>query len=158
MDDLFGRRGSPVVIYNESLARLKHDLNDISKLVEPPANFLDATAKLFLAAIPIYGSERERGEAMYSHLSRLQGASLNLFVQVPEQMSNKKSAEGDVVVQEPMQDEAFGEKKAVVAYMELKNELGFRGDGGLQAALSLRKHIAQKAVKLLIITLHILYH
>ena len=85
---------------------------------------------------------------MYGHLSRLLGANLNLFVRVPGVTSNKKSAEGDAVVQEPINDETFGKKKAVVAYMELKNELGIRGDGGLQAALSLRKHVYQNAVEL----------
>jgi hypothetical protein len=143
----YNRRGPPVAIYNESLAQLKHDLGDLSSVVGPPANYVDTTAKLFLAAIPIYASERERGEAIYSHLSRLLGANLEFSVQVPEGKSNKKSAEGDAVVQEIIQDETFGKKTAVVAYMELKNELGIRGDGGLQAALSLRKHIAQKGVK-----------
>jgi hypothetical protein len=42
---------------------------------------------------------------------------------------------------------------AVVAYVELKNERGIRGDGGLQAALSLRKYVAQEHVKLPVITL-----
>ncbi len=41
---------------------------------------------------------------------------------------------------------------AVVAYVELKNELGIRGDGGLQGALSLRKYVAQEHVESLVIT------
>jgi hypothetical protein len=148
-----GRRGSPVVIYNESLAQLKHDLSDLSRVIDPPANYVDATAKLFRAATPIYARERERGEAMYQHLNPLLGVKLEQHVQVPEENSSRKSAEGDALVQETIQDEIFGKKKAVVVYIELKNELGIGGDGGLQAALSLRKHIAQKGVKLSMLTL-----
>ena len=74
---------------------------------------------------------------------------------MPGIKSNTRSAEGDAVVQEPIKYETSGKKKAVVAYMELKNELGIRGDGGLQAALSLRKHVAQNAVELFMITLEI---
>jgi hypothetical protein len=147
------RRGPPVVIYNESLAQLKHRLNDPSRLPEPPTNYVDVTAKLFRTAIAIYASERERGEAMCRYFSHLFGVKLEQYVQVPEENFNRKSADGVALVQETMQDEIFGKNKAVVVYMELKNELGIRGDGGLQAALSLRKHVAQKAVKLFMLTL-----
>lgn len=55
--------GSPAVVYNESLAQLKHDWSDLSNVMEPPANYVDVAAKLFHDATPIYdGSERERGE------------------------------------------------------------------------------------------------
>lgn len=147
------RLGPPIVIYNESLAQLKHDLSDLSRVVDPPANYVDATAKLFRAATPIYATEHERGEAMFHHLNPLLGVKLERYVQVPEENSNRKSAEGDALVRETIKDEMFGEKKAVLVYIELKNELGMRGDGGLQAALSLRKHIAQKGVKLSMLTL-----
>jgi len=153
----FHRRGPPVVVYNESLAQLKHDLSDLTNVVEPDANHVDSTAKLFSTATQIYDSERERGDAMYGHLSRLLGANLNLSVQVPDVKSKRKSTEADAVVQEPIKDETFGKKKAVLAYIELKNELG-SGDGGLQAALSLRKHIAQKAVESFMITLDLPCH
>ena len=52
-----------------------------------------------------------------------------------------------------MENHYFGNKTAVVAYVELKNELGIHGDGGLQAALSLRKYVAQENVELLVIAL-----
>jgi hypothetical protein len=150
------RSGPPVVIYDKSLAQLEHDLTDLSDVVEPPAKHVETTAKLFCAAAPIYDSQRERREAMYGHLSRLLGASLSHSVQEPEVKSNKYSAEGGAVVQELIRDETFGKKNAVVAYIELNNELGLSGDGGLRAALSLRKHIAQQAVELFMITLDIL--
>ena len=44
-----------------------------------------------------------------------------------------------------------GKKSAVLTYLELKDELGMRGEGGLQAALSLRKFVSQDAVKLSVI-------
>jgi hypothetical protein len=146
------RRGAPVVIYNDSLAKLKHHLNDLSRLPEPPSNYVGVSAKLFRAAIAIYASERERGEAMYRYFTQLFGIQLDQHVQVLEENFKRQSAEGDVLVQETIQDKTYGEKKAVVTYMELENELGIHGDGGLQAALSLRKHVSQKAVKLSIPT------
>jgi hypothetical protein len=143
------RCGPPVVIYNESLAQLKHRLNDLSRLPEPPTTYVDVTAKLFRAAIAIYASEHERGDAMYHHLNHLLGGvKLEYFDQVSEETSESDA----LVVQETIQDETYG-KKAVVTYMELKNELGICGDGSLQAALSLRKHVAQKGVKLSMLTL-----
>jgi hypothetical protein len=46
------------------------------------------------------------------HLSHLSGANLDLSAQVPEVKSNKMSAEVDAVLQEPVQDKAFGMKRA----------------------------------------------
>ena len=65
------------------------------------------------------------------------GANLNFSAQVSKVKSNKKSAdsEGDAVVYEPGKDEAFGKKKAGVAYVEHKNELGLRGDSELRGLL-----------------------
>ena len=50
-----------------------------------------------------------------------------------------------------LKDESCGKKTSVLVYLELKGELGVRGEGGLQAALSLRKFVSQNAVKLLVI-------
>ena len=52
----FHRGGPPVAIYNQSLAQLKHDLVDLSKVVELPADYVCATAKLFFSANLIYSS------------------------------------------------------------------------------------------------------
>jgi len=38
------------------LAQLKHDLSDLSNVVEPPANDVDAAAKLFHDASPMYST------------------------------------------------------------------------------------------------------
>jgi len=85
---------------SQVLAQAKHDLSD------PPANYVDAAAKLFHDATPILichdGMSVARDRYSNVHLSRL---------------------DGDAVVQEPVQDKAFGKKKAVVAYMELENKL-----------------------------------
>jgi hypothetical protein len=54
----------------------------------------------------------------------------------------------------PIENHYLGSKMAAVAYrdVELKNEPGIREDGWLQAALSLRKYVAQEHVELLVIT------
>jgi len=152
------RDGPPVAIYNEALAQLQHDLSDVSKVAELPNDYVVETTKLFHSAAGIYASELDRGKAIYDHLRRLLDAKLDFHVKVPEVNSNMKSAEGGAVVQVPIEDEHFGKKTAAVVYIELKNESGVSGDGGLQAALSLRKHISQKAVKLFMITVDILCH
>jgi hypothetical protein len=149
------RRGNPVVIYNESLAELKRELGNLSIVAEPPADYVHTTAQLFLAAAPIYPSERERGVAIYGYLKLLLGLDLDHSVLAFKGGSKQKAAEADAAAQEPIKDERFGKKKAAVVYMELKNEFASSGDGGLQAALSLRKHVTQKAVKSFMITLNI---
>ena len=54
------RCGSPVMIYNESLAKLENELSDLSNVAEAPAKYEDTTAKLFIAATQIYSSDYER--------------------------------------------------------------------------------------------------
>lgn len=150
------RCGTPVVIYDKSLANLKQDLDNLSVVVEPPVDYVHTTAQLFIAASRIYSSESERGTAMYSLLNHLLGIDLDLSVEAFKDESKQKAAQVDAIAQEDIRDETFGKKKAVVVYMGLKNELGSSGDGGLQAALSLRKHITQKAVKSFMVTPNIL--
>jgi hypothetical protein len=70
----------------------------------------------------------------------------------------------------PYKTKCSARKRQSVAYMVFKNELGLCGaetlriatmqDGdwpGLQAALSLRKHISQNEVKLFMVTLDLIY-
>jgi len=68
------------------------------------------------------------------------------------------TTEGDGAICETLEDVSYGKKTAVVAYLELKNELGLRGEAGLQAALSLRKHVSQKNVRLSVITIDLPCH
>jgi len=142
------RRGPPVVIYNEPLARLKDELRHLANVPEPSADHVSLTADLFHAAATIYDSEKERGNEIYSYLERLLGTSLGTSldhsVWANEERSNRKITEADAIVRKPIENHHFGNKTAVVAYVELKNELGIRGDGGLQAALSLRKYVVQE--------------
>lgn len=70
--------------------------------------------------------------------------------------SNQKATRADALFRVALEDEMFSKKEAIVVYLELKNELGSSGDCGLQAALSLRKHLAQNSVKSFIINLNIL--
>jgi hypothetical protein len=152
------RRGPPVVIYNEPLARLKDKLRHLANAPEPSSDYVALTADLFRAAATIYDSEKERGNEIYGYLERLLGTSLDRAVGAHEERSNRKTTEADAVVRKPIENHYFGNKSAVVAYVELKNELGVRGDGGLQAALSLRKYVVQEHVELLVITLDLPRH
>ncbi|KAF8490166.1 hypothetical protein F5888DRAFT_1136556 [Russula emetica] len=118
-------------------------------ILEPSADYVALTADLFHAAATINDSEKERGnEILYGYLERLLGTSLGTSldhsVWANEERSNRKITEADAIVRKPIENHHFGNKTAVVAYVELKNELGIRGDGGLQAALSLRKYVAQE--------------
>ncbi len=144
----FERRGSPVVIYDESLAKLKQQLGNLSKELEPPGDYVRRTAKLFLAAAKIYKSESKRGKPIWNHLSDLLGVpnKFDLAVQALKANSMQKATEADALFRVNIEDETFGQKEAIVVYMELKNELGSGGDGGLQAALSLRKYVTQESV------------
>ena len=143
------RRGPPVVIYDEPLARLKDELRHFANAPEPSADYVALTARLFHAAATIYDSEKERGNEIYGYLERLLGTSLDRSVSAHEG-SNGKPTEAGAIVRKPIENRHFNDKTAVVAYVELKNELGVRGDGGLQAALSFRKYVVQEHVELLV--------
>ncbi|KAN0109365.1 hypothetical protein V8E52_009337 [Russula decolorans] len=78
-------------------------------------------------------------------------ATLSIFWVFPliillghKERSNWKPTEADAVVRGPIEHESFVNKTVVLACVELKNELGIRGDGGLKAALSLRRYVAQE--------------
>jgi hypothetical protein len=150
------RRGPPVILYNESLAKLKHELRNLKDTPEPSPEHVALTAELFHAAATIYDSETQRGDAIYDYLRRLLRTTLGRSVRVSER-PKKTITEADAVVYGAIEDQYFHEK-AVVTYVELKNELGIRGEGGLQAALSLRKYIAREDVKLLVVTLYLSRH
>jgi hypothetical protein len=141
--------GPPVEIYDETLAKLKDDLRDPSKAPEPSAHYIVQTADLFHTFATISDSEPLPGEAFLGPLRRLLGADLDFLVKVPEGDFNRWSTEG--AIHGTVKDESCGKKTAVLVYLELKDELGVRGEGGLQAALSLRKLVSQNAVKLSVI-------
>ena len=145
--------GPPVEIYDETLAKLKHDLSDLSNAPEPSADYIVQTANLFHASAPIYNSEPQRTKAVYELLRWLLAADIQLSIKASEDTSNRLTTEGDGAICETLVDVTYGEKTAVVAYLEFKNELGLGGEAGLQAALSLRKHLCQKNVRLSVITI-----
>jgi len=150
--------GPPVEIYDETLAKLKHDLSDLSNAPEPSADYIVQTANLFHASAPIYNSEPLRTKAVYGLLRWLLAADIRLSVKASEDKSNRLTTEGDGAICETLEDVSCGKKTAVVAYLELKNELGLRGEAGLQAALSLRKHVSQKNVRLSVVTIDLPCH
>jgi hypothetical protein len=141
--------GPPIEIYNKTLAKLKDDLNDLSKAPDPPMDTIVQTGKLFHASAPIFSSEDLRIEGILSSLTKLLDADLENYVKTFKGETNKTCTEGDAAIRMTLQDQSHGTKVAVVAYIEFKNELGLRGEGGLQGALSLRKHVAHKDVRLL---------
>jgi hypothetical protein len=150
--------GPPVEIYDETLAKLKHDLSDLSNAPEPSADYIVQTANLFHASAPIYLSEPLRTKAVHGLLRWLLDADVQLSVKASEEKSKRLITEGDAAVCETLEDDSCGKKAAVVAYLELKNELGLRGEAGLQAALSLRKYVCQKDVSLSLIAIDIPCH
>ncbi len=150
--------GPPVEIYDETLAKLKHDLSDLSNAPEPSIDYIVQTANLFHASAPIYDSEPLRTKAVYGLLKWLLAADVRLSVKTSGEKSNRMVTEGDGAICETLEDVSHGKKAAVVAYLELKNELGLRGEAGLQAALSLRKHVSQKNVRLSVIDIDLPFH
>lgn len=137
--------GPPVEIYDETLAKLKDDLRDLSKAPEPSTHYIAQTADLFHAFATIYDCESLLRETFLGPLRRLLGADLDFFLEVPEGNVNGWSTKG--TIHETLKDESFGKKIAVLVYLELKDKPGVSGDGGLQAALSLRKFVSQNSVK-----------
>lgn len=134
--------GPPVDIYDETLARLKDDLRDPYKAPEPSTDYIVQTTDLFDAFATIYDSDPLPKEAFFGPLRRLLGADDDFFIQVPEGNSNGwSSTEGTIHI--TLKDESCGKKTAVLVYLELGDELGVRGEGGLRAALSLRKFVSE---------------
>ena len=130
------------MIYDRSLAILRHNLHNVENIPEPSSYIINLTAEFFHIAAKIFDSENRRGEMIYGHLERLLGTKILLSVRAS---GSKMVTEADATITGAIQHEFFS-APAVVAYIELKNELGIRGDGGLQATLSLRKYITQPDV------------
>jgi len=116
------------------------------------------TAELFHVAAQIYTSEREREPPIYPLLGALLGVNFKAAVEAYKVKTRQRATVADALFHAvaEIEDTTFGKKKAVAVYVELENELGVRGDGGLQAALFLRKHITQEDVKSFMMTLNIL--
>jgi hypothetical protein len=123
-------RGPPVEIYDETLAKLKDDLGDPSKAPEPSTDYIAQTADLLHAFATKYDSERLPREAFLGPLGRLLGADLDFSVEVPEGNFNGWSTEA--TIHGTLKDESCGKKSAVLVYLELKDEFGVRGEGGLR--------------------------
>src|SRR6266403_4730719 len=124
--------GPPVEIYNETLAKLKHDLCDLSNAPEPSDDYISQTANLFRASAPIYDSELLWRDAVFRPLCRLLDADVQLCVKTSTEKSSRFTTEEDAAICENLEDVSYGEKAAVVAYLELKmnsdcvDKLGFQ--------------------------------
>ena len=69
-------------------------------------------------------------EAFLGPLRQLLGADLDFFVKVPETGFNGRSESTEGTIHGTVKDESCGKKSAVLTYLELKGELGMRGEGG----------------------------
>ncbi|KAH9162832.1 hypothetical protein EDB89DRAFT_2234529 [Lactarius sanguifluus] len=137
-----GRRGPPVTIYHKAFAELKDALRDLTKVVDKAEEQrVDDTAKLFIAATDIYETEAERCKAVIPLLERLLDIA---FIEKPKL---GKDFEPDAIVTQAIKDVTYGAMTAVIGYVEFKNEFGIGGDGGVQNALGLRKHLALEGYK-----------
>jgi hypothetical protein len=138
--------GPPVEIYDETPTKLKDYLGDPSKAPEPSIHYIVQTADLFHALMTTYHSEPLPREAFLGPLRQFLGTDLEILPKVPEGNFNGWSTEE--TIHETLKDETCGKKTAALVYLGLKDEFGVREEGGLQAALSLRKFISQNTVKL----------
>lgn len=143
----WNRRGPPISIYHPAFAKLKDALepSNLDNVVDgQESQRVDYTAKLCLAATGIFEEEGSRTNDIFPHIQRLLGVDIQSNVAI--RGGNRRTAEGDGVVEEDIEDRRFGAKKGIPAYVEAKNELGLSGQCGVQNALTLRKHLAQQQV------------
>ena len=101
---------------------------------------------MFCTAARIYAKECEHEDPIYKLLGKLLGVKFKRVVDAPKANSKQRATVADALFCTEIEDTEFGKKNAVAIYLELKNGLSLSRDGGLQATLSLRKHITQDAV------------
>ncbi|KAH9942731.1 hypothetical protein B0H21DRAFT_867599 [Amylocystis lapponica] len=121
------RRSSPIVLYAEAFAMLKDALRDLPA-GEPDWDLVAATAKFFVSAVELYESEDERRVAIMDHIGRVLGIKI-------EDVEHGQLAR------------TYGKKEGIYVCLDIKNEPGIDGNGGLQGALTLRKFVAQHKYK-----------
>ncbi|KZT09751.1 uncharacterized protein LAESUDRAFT_646581 [Laetiporus sulphureus 93-53] len=127
-------RASPIALYNDAFARLtdKDILHNLS-VADSDNVRAPTTAKLFLAATDIYDTEKERETAIFDYIEYLLEVKLERHVKMT---TAEHSDERDAFARVPLGNSTFGEKKGVFLCVQVKNELGMGGNGGLQGALT----------------------
>ena len=132
-----GFDGPPITLYSSIFAELKDNLANLSA-VTPNAEELGQVGKLFHVSSKVYENERERIAGMLPMLKSLLHTTISLHV---TQTEAKVTPDGSVFAV------TEGNNRPIVL-LEWKNELGISGDPSLHIALTYRKHIAQKIVRL----------
>ncbi|KDQ49490.1 hypothetical protein JAAARDRAFT_42919, partial [Jaapia argillacea MUCL 33604] len=130
---------SPIAIYSDAFAVLRDTLSDLTTTPAPNRTQVVTTANLLLSATKIYDSDWDRGYALLPHVERLLDVHFDRHVKVA---TTKETYKANGFARQQLADPSFTERGAYV-YIEVKNELGLGGDGGLQGALTLLKHISQ---------------
>ncbi|KAH9942724.1 hypothetical protein B0H21DRAFT_823948 [Amylocystis lapponica] len=140
------RCSSPVVLYAEAFAMLKDTLRDLPT-GEPDWDLVAATAKLFTSAVELCESEDDRHMAIIERIGTVLSIRIEDVKHGQLARTGHTKAIADTLASVPLEDEQYGKKEGIYVYLDIKNELGMDGDGGLQGALTLRKFIAQDKYK-----------
>ena len=106
---------------------------------------MEPTTRLFLAVIPICASTREYRKVICSYLR-------NLLVVNPDPKFSVSAFEEGSIAEGAVLEENIRQADRSLDNLEVRNGLARGGDGGPQAAPSVRKYVAQKEVEVFIIT------
>ncbi|KAI0750492.1 hypothetical protein C8Q74DRAFT_1361750 [Fomes fomentarius] len=129
----------PITIYTPPFARIKEKVNNLDTvtLQQNAVNMLELTGLLFLAAGEIYGSKRERENAIYPLLCTL--LDVSFYAREPMPGNEWTEIDGvhyvDVTALNP-------KARATGLYVELRNELDMKGVSGMQLARTYQRRIS----------------
>ncbi|GJJ14692.1 hypothetical protein Clacol_008959 [Clathrus columnatus] len=125
----YGQSAAPVGIYDKTLAWLKENLDNLPATATSERFSVSLAGKLLLASTDIYDDESERVEGVCTLLELL----------LDVKFKTKVETDSGATVEVETQDPEFGDKKAIIVQVEVKNELGTSGDSLLQGALTFRR-------------------
>ncbi|KAL5514058.1 hypothetical protein ACEPAG_2819 [Sanghuangporus baumii] len=124
-------RGPPITIYNEAFARLKDDIDNLGDII-PTSTELEITFDLFKEAVKFYSVEPERTKVMFKLLEQFFDCPIRKEIRTLNSI-------GDGVIETETNASGWF---AAIAWFELKNEIGSKGDAQYQAVCTYRKHVA----------------
>ncbi|KAL5480409.1 hypothetical protein ACEPAI_1679 [Sanghuangporus weigelae] len=124
-------RGPPITIYNEAFARLKDDIDNLGDII-PTSTELEITFDLFKEAVKFYSVEPERTKVMFKLLEQFFDCPIRKEIRTLNSI-------GDGVIETETNANGWF---AAIAWFELKNEIGSKGDAQYQAVCTYRKHVA----------------
>ncbi len=135
--------GPPVEIYDETIAKLKRDLRNLSKVPEPSADYISQTANLFHASVPIFDSEPLRTMAVYGLLDDSWLPTFDFLSRHLRKNPIGRARRWMLLSVKFLRTSITKRRPLLWLTWNEKNEFGLRGEAGLQAALSLRKYVCQ---------------